>query len=133
LRHACNDEHLLDLLSAGGVPVGRAGLGVVASLIRRADGLIGGVRRRFEAAERVVRDTLLDLTRRLETSKYLVGDEPTLADIAAVGLAFPLKFPASSAHFRPDIAGVTVPAIADDPRFARFFTWKDQFYRDFLR
>lgn len=133
LRLVSRDERFLDQLAAAGFPLGRTGLGVGAFLVRQAEGLIGPVGRRLDKAERVVRDTLLDLSRRLETSKYLVGDEPSLADVAAVSLLFHLKFPASSALFKPGLAGLCAHGLADAPALARFFAWRDQFYRDFLR
>lgn len=133
LRHASRDERFLDQIAAAGFPLGRAGLGIGAFLLRQADELIGPVGRRLEKAERIVRDTLLDLCRRLESSKYLVGDEPSLADVAAVGLANAFKFPTSNALIKPELAGIFAHGIADDPALARFFTWRDQFYRDFLR
>lgn len=99
---------------------------------RRARPHVPAVAQRLDALERVVRDTLADLTRRLEASKYLVGDEPSFADIAAVTLVQLLKFPHSRHVAMPALAGRTVSAIADDPAYARFFAWRDQFYRDYL-
>jgi glutathione S-transferase len=103
-----------------------------AAAFRKADGILP-LKQRLDASERIVRTTLADLTSRLETSKYLVGDEPSFADIAAVGLALPLKYPHSRYVAHPSLAGVVGNAIAEDPAYARFFAWRDQFYSDYLR
>ncbi|MGK4003766.1 glutathione S-transferase [Sorangium sp. So ce1036] len=105
----------------------------LAAGVRRARPLVPALAQQLDEAERVVRDTLAELTRRLETSKYLVGDEPSFADIAAVALVQPLRFPRSRYVVSPDLAGRAVTAVAEDPAYARFFAWRDQFYRDHLQ
>lgn len=88
--------------------------------------------RMAERAHRSTRKLLGELCTRLDGSKYLCGDEPTLADIAAVGLTFHLEFPHSRDLRVPALAGVGVPAFVDDPDLARFFEWRRAFYRDLL-
>ncbi len=85
-----------------------------------------------ERAHRSTRKLLLELCGRLEGSSYLCGDEPTIADVAAVGLAFHLEFPHSRDLKVPALAGVGVPAYVDDPELARFFEWRRAFYRELL-
>src|SRR5262249_3483195 len=80
IRYAVDDERLLDVLGAAKIPFGRGGLRVMATLVKGVSDRIGPFRRRLDEAEQIVRRTLEDLCRRLESSKYLVGDEPSLAD-----------------------------------------------------
>lgn len=85
-----------------------------------------------ERAHRSTRKLLEELCGRLERSRYLCGDEPTLADVAAVGLSFHLEFPHSRDLRVKALAGVGVPRYTDDPALARFFEWRRAFYRDLL-
>ncbi len=132
LRYATRDPWYLDVIGAAEMPFGPRGLGVVAAVVPRVEQL-GPVKRRLDEAEHAVRAMLSDLCSRLETSKYLVGDAPSLADVAAVGLTFPLRFPPSSHLKKAELEGALVRGIADDPAFARFFEFRDQFYRDYLQ
>lgn len=84
-----------------------------------------------KSAERT-RALLLELCARLETSRYLCGDEVTLADIAVAGLALHLEFPKSRHLVLPDLAGVGVPGWADSPELQRFFEWRRQLYAEHL-
>jgi len=86
-----------------------------------------------ERAHRSTRKLLEELCHRLDDSSYLFGDEPTLADVAAVGLTFHLEFPHSRDLRIPALAGVGVPEYAEDEKLARFFEWRRAFYRDLLR
>jgi glutathione S-transferase len=131
-RYVARDKQTSAALGTSLPPIKRALMDAVHAGIRNADALIGPVGRRFDKAERIVRETLADLTHRLETSKYLVGNEPSLADVAAVGLSFLLKAPPSRHLAIPGLAAIAVPGIADAPAFARFFDWREQFYRDYL-
>lgn len=88
---------------------------------------------RVQRADQALRRMLLELCDRLSTHRYLVGDQPSLADVTAAGLALHLKFPSSSYLAAPDFAGRGVASYVDDPKLARFFMWRDAFYRDFLR
>lgn len=133
LRHAPREEQYMDALGAALGPFGHAGLGALAAVVPLAEARVGAVKRRLDEAERTLRATLAELCARLETSAYLVGDEPSLADIAAVALVYPLKFPPSKHLFKPEIEGASVRSIAEDPALARFFDFRDRFYRDHLR
>jgi glutathione S-transferase len=77
-------------------------------------------------------DLLRDLARRLERSPYLVGDEPTLADVAAVGLTLHLEFPRSRHFVAPQLAGRAVTEVTEDPTIKPFFEWRRKFYEKFL-
>ncbi|WP_437818767.1 glutathione S-transferase family protein [Sorangium sp. So ce1078] len=133
LRHAPREEQYLDALGAAMGPFGHAGLGALAAVLPRAEARVGAVQRRFDEAERTVRATLAELIARIEASAYLVGDEPSLADVAAVALVYPLKFPPSKHVFKPELEGASMRGIAEDPALARFFDFRDRFYRDHLR
>ena len=78
------------------------------------------------------RALLLDFVQRLERGPYLVGDAPTLADVAAVGLPFHLEFPKTKHLAVPEFAGRGVPEIVDDPELRPFFEWRRKFYADHL-
>ena len=43
------------------------------------------------------------------------------------------RWPESRYLARPGLAGMGVPELVDDPRYRRFFAWRDAFYREFLR
>lgn len=89
-------------------------------------------RQMAQRAHKSTRALLEELCDRLAGSRYLFGDEPTLADVAAVGLTFHLEFPHSRDLRIPALAGVGVPAYVDDPKLARFFEWRRTFYKELL-
>ncbi|MCZ7686360.1 MAG: glutathione binding-like protein [Sandaracinaceae bacterium] len=82
------------------------------------------VRRRGERA----RALLARLSARLERAPYLVGDEPTLADLAAVGLTLHLEWP-SSPRLPADVPrGRAVRAVVEASELRRFFAWRRELY-----
>ncbi len=83
-------------------------------------------------AASATRRLLAELCERLERSPYLTSETPTLADVAAAGLAFHLKFPRSRHLALPELAGEGVPGFADDRDLSRFFDWRDEFYAEYL-
>ncbi len=112
--------------------VGRLGAKPIAALLGAGLGL-GPVKDVVARAAKATRRMLEDFSSRLGKQRYLVGDAPTLADVAAVGLVFHLKFPASDHLALPDLAGRGVEGWVDDDKLARFFAWRERFYDDFLR
>lgn len=133
--HALDDAELFDALARAALPV--RGPGVVAA---RAIGLASRValrlpvsRRPVDEAREAVRELLDALVARLDRAPFLLGDAPSLPDVSAAGLALHLKFPRSAFLARPELAGRGVTALTEHPRHARFFAWRDAFYRDFLR
>lgn len=76
------------------------------------------------------RQLLRELCERLEKNAYLCGAEPTLADVAAAGLALHLELPKTRHLAVPDWAGVGVPGFADAPELARFFEWRRKLYAE---
>lgn len=119
-------ERILRIEVAG---VGSLGAKGLAALLRAGEKRLA--RARFDEAEKSVRGLLDELTERLRTSPYLCGDEPTMADFAAAGLAFHLKFPQSRFFPFPDLRGKGVHGIADDPTLLPFFEWRDRLYETY--
>lgn len=135
VEHALRDRDLFDELAKGTLHVGALGLRAARTLrvASRAAALLPQARRRLDESRDAVRAMLGELSDRLARHAFLLGDEPTLADVAAVGLVLHLKYPASKHLAVPHLAGRGAPGIYDDPAFRRFFTWRDAFYREFLR
>lgn len=70
----------------------------------------------------------------LENRPYLVGDTPTLADLAVAGLSMILKFPAGDYLDIPDnLKGKGIPGLADLSNNETFFTWRDRLYANYRR
>ncbi|NJL82202.1 MAG: glutathione S-transferase family protein [Chloroflexaceae bacterium] len=68
----------------------------------------------------------------LQDRPYLVGDRPTLADLAVAGLSIILKFPDLRYLDVPaSMLGKGVPGIADDSFFSVFFNWRDRLYAEY--
>ncbi len=65
---------------------------------------------------------------------YLVGDTPSLADLALAGLSLALKIPTGPYLNIPEnLKGKGIPGIADNPDYDVFFTWRDRLYADFRK
>ncbi|RUS95336.1 glutathione S-transferase family protein [Trichormus variabilis] len=74
------------------------------------------------------------LTELLADSPYLLGDEPTIADLTVAGLSILLKFPEGSyLDLPPSLRGKGVPGLADNPDYEPFFTWRDRLYAQFRK
>jgi glutathione S-transferase len=126
-----NDPKIGDWLSLetwGLPPVGGK---LLAAGFRRVQN-VGSIHRTYEKALDRTKSLLDELCERLEQHPYLTGHTPGLADVAAAGLAFHLKFPQSRHLVPPELAGQGVPLLVEDPVYARFFDWRDQFYSDYL-
>jgi glutathione S-transferase len=68
----------------------------------------------------------------LQQRPYLLGDTPTLADLAVAGLSIILKFPEGSYLDIPDaLKGKGIPGLADNIVFEPFFAWRDRLYADY--
>lgn len=129
LRQEVYRPEVLPMLEIEVAGMGKLGSRVLAALIRRGEK--GLARSRFDRSEERVRKILGELSERLASSPYLMGDEPTMADFAAAGLALHLKYPRSRHFPFPEHAGWGVSGIADDPEFAPFFEWRDKLYADY--
>ncbi|MEM9539008.1 MAG: glutathione S-transferase family protein [Cyanobacteria bacterium P01_E01_bin.42] len=68
----------------------------------------------------------------LQDSPYLVGDEPTLADLTVAGLSILLKFPAGNYLEIPEeFQGKGIPGLGDNSAYEPFFAWRDRLYEQF--
>ena len=68
----------------------------------------------------------------LANRPYLVGDQPTLADLAVAGLSIIVKFPDGAYLDIPEqFRGQGIPGLADNSAYEAFFTWRDRLYQDY--
>jgi glutathione S-transferase len=89
----------------------------------------------------VIKSAIADLKQDLEAltlllsdRPYLVGDEPTLADLAVAGLSIFLKIPEGPYLDIPEtLKGKGAPILAENPDYEPFFTWRDRFYAQFRK
>ncbi len=85
-------------------------------------------------AENGLKQDLEALCLMLQDSPYLVGEEPTLADLAVAGLSIVLKFPEGDYIDTPEqLKGKGIPGLADNSAFEPFFTWRDRLYADYRK
>ncbi|MDB9529247.1 glutathione S-transferase family protein [Oscillatoria sp. CS-180] len=83
----------------------------------------------IKEATRVLKQALKSLCLMLSDHPYLVGDQPTLADLAVAGITMYIKFPSSQYVDLPEgICGKGVPGLADDISYQPFFDWRDRLY-----
>ncbi|ADI63691.1 glutathione S-transferase family protein [Trichormus azollae] len=81
-----------------------------------------------------LRQDLEILTELLSDSPYLLGDEPTIADLTVAGLSILLKFPQGPYLDLPEsLRGKGLPILADNPDYEPFFTWRDRLYAQFRK
>lgn len=70
----------------------------------------------------------------LADTPYLVGNEPTLADLAVAGLSILLKFPDGAYLDLPGtLRGKGIPGLADSVVYQPFFDWRDRLYAQYRR
>ena len=89
----------------------------------------------------VVKSAEMDLHQDLEAlclllsdSAYLVGDQPTLADLAVAGLSMLIKFPDGPYLELPEtVKGKGIPGIADSVVYQPFFNWRDRLYAQYRK
>lgn len=89
----------------------------------------------------VVKSAEVDLKQDLEAlclllldSPYLVGDQPTLADLAVAGLSMLIKFPDGPYLNLPStVKGKGIPGLADNVVYQPFFTWRDRLYAQYRK
>jgi glutathione S-transferase len=68
------------------------------------------------------------------SSPYLTGDTPSLADLTIAGLSLVLKIPDGPYLDIPaNLKGKGIPGFADNPDYDLFFTWRDRLYADFRK
>jgi len=85
-------------------------------------------------AQKGVKQNLEALCLILENRPYLVGNEPTLADLTVAGLSMILKIPAGNYLDLPEeLKGKGIPGIADNSAYAPFFEWRDRLYSTYRK
>jgi len=85
-------------------------------------------------ALRSLHQDLEALTLILQHQPYLVGNEPTLADLAVAGLSLIIKIPAGHYLNLPaNWVGKGIPGLADNSLYSPFFDWRDRLYSQFRR
>ncbi|OKH25565.1 glutathione S-transferase [Hydrococcus rivularis NIES-593] len=88
----------------------------------------------IKEARRGLEQDLEALTLILQNRPYLVGDEPTLADLAVAGLSMILKFPAGNYLNVPEqLKGKGIPGLADRSAYEPFFSWRDRLYAQYRK
>lgn len=70
----------------------------------------------------------------LSDSPYLVGNAPSLADLAVAGLSLLLKFPEGRYLDLPEaLKGRGIPGLADNSAYEIFFNWRDRVYAEYRK
>lgn len=88
----------------------------------------------IKSAETDLKQDLEALCLLLSDSPYLVGDQPTLADLAVAGLSMLIKFPNGPYLDLPEtIRGKGVPGLADSVAYESFFAWRDRLYAQYRK
>ena len=88
----------------------------------------------FKEAERGLKQDLEALSLILQNQPYLIGNEPTLADLTVAALSTIIKFPAGNYYNLPvaiDVQGKGIPGLADNSAYESFFNWRDQLYSQY--
>lgn len=87
-----------------------------------------------KSAEEDLKQDLESLCLLLADSPYLVGDQPTLADLAVAGLSILLKFPDGPYLDLPaTLRGKGVPGLGDNIAYETFFAWRDRLYAQYRK
>ena len=89
----------------------------------------------------VLKSAMTDLKQDLEALSlllsnrpYLVGDQPTLADLAVAGLSMLIKFPNGPYLQLPEaVRGKGIPGLADSMAYEPFFNWRDRLYTEYRK
>lgn len=87
-----------------------------------------------KSAEADLKQDLEALCLLLSDSPYLLGEQPTLADLAVAGLSMLIKFPDGQYLDLPaTLRGKGVPGLADSFVYKPFFTWRDRLYAQYRK
>lgn len=86
----------------------------------------------YKQAQKGLKQDLEALSLILQNQPYLVGDEPTLADLTVAALSTIIKFPDIAYYDVPmDITGKGIPGLSDNSAYEPFFTWRDRLYTQY--
>ncbi|PIG91873.1 glutathione S-transferase family protein [Gloeocapsopsis sp. IPPAS B-1203] len=87
-----------------------------------------------KSAEEDLKQDLEVLCLLLAENSYLVGDQPTLADLAVAGLSMLLRFPDGSYLELPaTLKGKGIPGLGDNIAYQSFFDWRDRLYKQYRK
>src|SRR5919202_1365007 len=96
--------------------------------------LVGAVPDAVKDARDALKQDLESLSLLLLDSPYLVGNQPTLADLAVAGVSLLLKFPEGPYLDLPEnIKGKGIPGLADSSVYETFFNWRDRLYAGYRK
>ncbi|MBE9193077.1 glutathione S-transferase family protein [Gloeocapsopsis crepidinum LEGE 06123] len=88
----------------------------------------------IKSAEEDLKQDLEVLCLLLAENSYLVGDQPTLADLAVAGLSMLLRFPDGPYLELPaTLKGKGIPGIGDNIAYQSFFDWRDRLYTQYRK
>ena len=86
----------------------------------------------IKSAEADLKQDLEALCLLLLDSPYLLGDQPTLADLAVASLSMLIKFPDGPYLNLPvTLRGKGIPGLANTVDYQSFFTWRDRLYAQY--
>jgi glutathione S-transferase len=94
------------------------------------DGWLGRIGRLLPIESSELLDSLDSLTALLQNRPWLLGDGPSLADLAVAAQLYLLRFPRAAGA---RLANRGVPGITDQARFEPLFRWRDGLYRQLGR
>jgi len=87
-----------------------------------------------KSAEEDLKQDLEVLCLLLAENSYLVGDQPTLADLAVAGLSMLLRFPDGPYLELPaTLKGKGIPGLGDNIAYQSFFDWRDRLYTQYRK
>jgi glutathione S-transferase len=70
----------------------------------------------------------------LAKSPYLLGSQPSLADLTVAALSLVLKIPDGPyLNIDANLKGKGIPGFADNPAYEAFFAWRDRLYAEYRR
>jgi glutathione S-transferase len=70
----------------------------------------------------------------LAQSPYLLGSQPTLADLTVAALSLVVKIPEGPyLNIDAHLKGQGIPGFADNPAYEPFFAWRDRLYAEYRR
>jgi glutathione S-transferase len=85
-------------------------------------------------AQKALKQDLAALCLILENRPYLLGEEPTLADLTVAALSTLLKFPPAGYIALPgDVYGKGIPGLADNNAYDIFWLWRDRLYAQYRK
>jgi glutathione S-transferase len=68
----------------------------------------------------------------LSQSSYLLGEQPSLADLTVAALSLVMKIPTGPyLNIAENLKGKGIPGFADNPAYETFFAWRDRLYAEY--